>query len=161
MCKRQRILLFLSLTIDNIIDYTVDVSFLRKVNEGNLGKDLYSMPFGMGLLITGQNLASFLGFDFYQFSSYFFEPQIFGFMMAPAFIIFLQKNYKPELSSHLLMIFMAIILIGWAHSFTTITALLGALLVWVFLRNIFSAMFVFSLFLIALLLIIANFYELS
>ena len=154
-------LLFLSLTIDNIIDYTIDVSFLRKVNEGNLGKDLYSMPFGMGLLITGQNLASFLGFDFYQFSSYFFEPQIFGFMMVPAFIIFLQKNYKPELRSHLIMIFIAIVLIGWAHSFTTIAALLGALLVWIFLRNIFSAIFVSSLFLIALLMIIANFYELS
>lgn len=154
-------LFLLNIVIDNINNYSVDVGFLRKSGEGNLGRSLYSMPFGMGLLITGQNLANFLGFNFYQFSSYFFEPQIFGFMMVPGFIIFLQKNYRPDFGLKTPMILVAMVLIIWAHSLTTLSALLGIGFVWLFLRNIYSAIFILTIFTILLLVVIANLDELS
>ena len=47
-------LFILSFAVDSIADRSIDISFLRKAGEGNLGKSLYSMPYGLGLLITGQ-----------------------------------------------------------------------------------------------------------
>ena len=155
------LLFFLNILVNDITQFSTDVSFLKKVDEGNLGKNLYSMPFGMGLLITGQNLASFLGLNFYQFSSYFFEPQVFGFIMVPAFIIFLDENFIPYSKYKFLMILIGLILILWAHSFTTISALLGVGLVWLFFRNIFGAIFVLSLSIILLIFVINSFDELS
>ena len=155
-------LFILSFVVDNIADKTIDISFLRKAEEGNLGKSLYSMPYGLGLLITGQNLASFLGFDFYQFSSYFIEPQIFGFMMVPAFIIFLQRDYKtPATVYRVPMILVTIILIFWAHSFTTLAALIGLGLVWIGMRNIIGTVFVLIVFSLALVMVITNLDDLS
>lgn len=155
------VLFLLSLIVSDITQFSTDVSFLRKAGEGNLGKELYSMPFGMGLLVTGQNLASFLGFNFYQFSSYFFEPQVFGFIMVPAFIIFLNNNFMPYARYKIPMICISIILVLWAHSFTTMSALLGVGLAWLFLRNIFSSIFVMGIFAGLLVVVITNFEELS
>ena len=154
-------LFLLSILVNDVTQFSTDVSFLRQISEGNLGKDLYSMPFGMGLLITGQNLASFIGLNFYQFSSYFFEPQVFGFVMVPAFIIFLNKNFTSKLTYKMVMISVATILILWAHSFTTLSALLGIGLVWLFLRNIYGVIFVLTIFVGLLILVVANLDELS
>ena len=42
------LLFFLNILVNDITQFSTDVSFLKKVDEGNLGKNLYSMPFGMG-----------------------------------------------------------------------------------------------------------------
>ena len=156
------ILFFFSVTVDGFQTQTLDVGFLKKSGEGNLGKALYSMPYGLGLLITGQNLSGAFGFSFYQYSSYFFEPQYFGFFMVPAFILFSEKGFKAyRTRDQVLMILTASILVLWAHSLTTLSALIAAGLVWLFLRNVFAAICVLCLILLAMIAVIANYDELA
>ena len=152
-------LFIVALSINDFQKHTLDVSFLRKSAEGNLGKSLYSMPYGLGLIISGQNLASVLGFKFFQFSSYFIEPQVFGFNMVPAFMLFLvkrHKNYKTWKQT--LLVSMAIILLFWAHSLTTIFSLLCVGLVWLFCRNVLVSLLVIA-FSVTSFLIILGYFE--
>ena len=69
----------------------ISTDFLRKNDEGNLGKSLYSFPLGLGLFITGQNYASLGSIVFPQFCSYYIEPQIFCFNYFPLLFLYLSN----------------------------------------------------------------------
>lgn len=109
------LLVLLMLPVD---DQYIDVSFLRKNAEGNNGESLYTFPFGLGLLITGQNKPAFLGFEFYQYCSYFIEPQVFVFFFIPACFMFLKYKGASKF-----LVWSAGFLVLWAHSFTSFVGL--------------------------------------
>lgn len=97
---------------------SIGVSFLRKSGEGNLGEPLYSFPYGLGLLITGQNEARVLGFEFSQYCSYFIEPQIFAFFYVPAMFLCLDR-----FASKTLAFLAGLVLVVWAHSLTSLLSI--------------------------------------
>lgn len=115
------LLVFLMLPID---DQYIDVSFLRKNAEGNNGESLYTFPFGLGLLITGQNRPEFLGLEFYQYCSYFIEPQVFVFFFIPACFMFLKYKGIGKI-----LVWTAAFLVLWAHSFTSLVGLAVVVLI--------------------------------
>lgn len=97
---------------------SLGVGFLRKSGEGNLGEPLYSFPYGLGLLITGQNEARVLGFEFSQYCSYFIEPQIFAFFFVPAIFLCLHR-----FANRVLVFLVGFALVMWAHSLTSIVSI--------------------------------------
>ena len=119
----------------DLLANSFDVSFLRKAEEGNLGEYLYSWPFGLGLLITGQNMAFFLGLQFYQFCSFYIEPQVFCLNTIPVLIITTPFLWNLGIKGKMVL-FGSVALILWAFSLTAMIALVAVVCVGiVFYRN--------------------------
>ena len=112
------VLIFFGLDINSSL---IDTDFLRKNNEGNLGKSLYSFPLGLGVFITGQNYATLGDLSFPQFCSFYIEPQIFCFNYFP--LLFLYLNQKVEIVPKIIILFLSICISISAFSLTNIQSL--------------------------------------
>lgn len=115
------ILFCLILSFDGINTSFIDTGFLKKNSEGNLGENLYSFPYGLGLFIVGQNHAQFGLLKFPQYCSFYFEPQFFCFFYYPFLFIYL--SYLKSLRAKLFLLLISLTISFFVFSLTNIISL--------------------------------------